>query len=318
MRRLHPCLSPRIARRVSVGVVLSLTLACGGGSGSSSNTPTGPSAGASATPTPSPTPGPTPTPSLGLACQGIPDGTGSPRGCAKGNPDFYNQVKDAVELAMSTAVRDPNTGASYAIVQDGKIISPSAYLGTITDSLGKQGLCAAWDGEEINVRNGGGAFNENYDVITSDGRAWINYNATCTPALPMPQPPAPPLAKAPDCSLPASASTFCIHDTPAYDGDVFGAQDDLIAEDQARATPQVFDFGDRLSNTSYGYKIINDSLYVQGMLQKLKARGYCAFFDGEEFEVKKGTNTLSENYDLTKSDGYAIRLYEVSCRDAGF
>jgi hypothetical protein len=118
--------------------------------------------------------------------------------------------------------------------------------------------------------------------------------------------------------MPASASLYCTRESAQYDGDVYGALDELIAEDQARSVPIIFDFRDRIGSVPYGWKIANDQNYVSEMLKKLKSKGFCALYDGEEFQVKRGTNVFSENYDLTRSDGYSIRLYEVTCRDAAF
>jgi hypothetical protein len=241
------------------------------------------------------------------------------RGCARGTPTFFNQVKDAVNLAVSSNYRDPISGQVFEVVSaDGRIQVASAYVKIVNDALDRQGLCSAFDGEEIRVREHN-FFNENYDIITSDGRSWTNYVVTCTPALPVPGPTPVPPQQDPDCRLPPSASIVCARQDSVYDGDAFAAQDALIEEDRARATPRIFNFNDRFSSSvPYGYKIIDEPLYTSEMLKKLKARGFCAFFDGGEFVVKRSTNVFSEHFDMTRGDGYAIRLYNSTCRDAGF
>jgi hypothetical protein len=275
------------------------------------------------TPTPAPTAQPTATPPPATS-PGLPQScrsfavSGSRSACSRGNPNFIDRMREAVNLAVGATYRDPQTGETFDVVSGNKIQVASAYLKTISDALDRQGICAVYDGEEMNVRDGGG-YNENYDIITADGRWWLNYNVTCSPAQALPTlPPVPPV-RDPECrTLPASAHTFCVKDAAAYDGDVWDAQDILIAEDRARATPQVFNFNDRFSSSApYGFKIVNEQLYISEMLKKIKAKGYCAIYDGDEFVVKKN-NVASEHFDMIKSDLYALRTYNSTCRDAAF
>ena len=203
------------------------------------------------------------------------------------------------------------------VVQDGKIIAASEYIRIVVNALDGQGICAAYDGEEIYVSDGGG-FNENYDIVTADGRSYFNHVVTCRPALPVPNPPPGPGGQRdPDCKLAPSASYWCARSGPELDGEVYAAQDDLIAEDRARTAPQIFDFNSKGSSDVYSFKIVNEPNYIAGMLRKLKARGMCAAYDGDEFNVKR-TNLFSENYDLTRFDQYSIRLYGATCRDAQY
>jgi hypothetical protein len=116
--------------------------------------------------------------------------------------------------------------------------------------------------------------------------------------------------------MPQSASTFCTKPPSLYDGDVYDAQDIVIAEDRARATPQIFNFSDHIGQP-YGFKIINEPMYIAEMLKKLKAKGFCAIYDGDEFEVKRN-NVFTEHFDMTKSDLFAIRSFNSTCRDAAF
>ncbi len=220
---------------------------------------------------------------------------------------------------IGAAYRDLDTNATFEIVEgDGRIIVASAYLKTVADALDRQGVCAVHDGEEIWVSDGGG-YNENYDIITAAGFSWTNYNVTCRPALPMPAlPPAPPV-RDPECrSLPPSALTFCSRAPSVYDGDVWDAQDQLIAEDRARPTPQIFNFSRRFnSSTDYGYGIINEPLYIQELLKKIRAKGLCAMYDGDEFLVKRN-NVFSEHMDMIRADEFAIRNHISTCRDSAF
>lgn len=254
-----------------------------------------------------------------MACANIPSGNGSPSGCSPRDSRHYSAVNEAVNVARSSTWVDPSTGETIPMVEgDGYIRAASAYVQEIIDQLDAKGLCAVYDGEEIQVRDGG-VDNENFDVITSGGYAWINYVTTCQPALPIPDPPSFPSEKAdPECPLAPSAAYYCVKQGEQLAGFVFAAQDALIAEDRARERSLVFNFNDRLGGTDYGYRIIEPNLYRDGMIDKLHDQGMCATFDGEEFNVKRGTNTFSENYDLNKFDGYAIRLYNATCHDASF
>lgn len=294
-----------------------LLSACGG-----KDTPTGPVAGG---PTPAPTVQPTATPppavspTLPQSCRSLAPTTGSPSGCVRGTPNFLNRVRDAVNSTIGAPYRDPNTNTTFEIVQgNGKIQVASAYLKAVADALDRQGVCAVYDGEEIWVSDGGG-YNEHYDIMTAEGFSYTNYTVTCNPALPMPRlPPAPPV-RDPDCrNLPPSAFTFCTKDSSAYDGDAWDAQDLVIAEDRARPTPQIFNFNVRFGGgADYGYRITNEPLYISEILKKLKAKGVCAIYDGDEFLVKRN-NVFADHFDMIRADGFAIRSYTATCRDATF
>jgi hypothetical protein len=275
---------------------------------------------ATPTPTPEPTPDPTPEPAIGAACHNVPDGSGSGSGCARrGAARFLPALEAAVERARGATYDDPGSGQTVDMVAgDGLVIAARAYIQFIIDELDAEGMCGVFDGEEIQIRDTG-ADNENFDVITSSGFAWSNYVVTCAPALPIPSPPPTPAATSdPNCALPPSLPFLCVRQTAALDGEVYAAQDALIARDQAESTAKIFDFRDRIGGTTYGYRIIDDQAYIAGMLEELRGRGLCANFDGEEFNVKQGTNIFSENYDMTKQDGFAIRIYNATCRDASF
>jgi hypothetical protein len=50
------------------------------------------------------------------------------------------------------------------VVQDGRILAVGEYVRIVVEALDRQGICAAYDGEEIYVPDGGG-FNENYPRV---------------------------------------------------------------------------------------------------------------------------------------------------------
>jgi hypothetical protein len=65
-----------------------------------------------------------------------------------------------------------------------KVKNPDAYTKGIVANLLAVGLCARWDGEEINVKNTND-WSENYDILLADNHVWLGagtYRVTCYPA----------------------------------------------------------------------------------------------------------------------------------------
>ena len=58
------------------------------------------------------------------------------------------------------------------------------------------------------------------------------------------------------------------------------------------------------------------------MIETMTKRGFCAMHDGEELEVKQGSNELSEQFDVDLAGGTHVRrdedIYRVSCYPAAF
>ncbi len=304
MQRAHRFLAP-------FGAVL--LAACG--STSPAPQPAAPSA-APAAPTSTPA-APAPTSSLPSSCRAFPPATGTAAGCRQEPPDFLRAVSDAVSAAQNATVVDPDSKESYVLVQNGIIQSPNTYLKMIIDNLDRQGLCAVYDGEELTVRNSNG-FTELFDIITSNGGSWIKYMSTCSPATPLPAIVTPPVQD-PECKLPPSKDTYCNRSGSMYGGDVSDTLDELIAQERQLANPLIFDFGDRLGGVDNGWKITNVALYFSELRKKLRAKGFCSIYNGDdELFIKKGTNRLSEHWDLLKAEGYSIRLLGAACHDAAF
>ncbi len=217
----------------------------------------------------------------------------------------------------NATVVDPDSKEVYALVRNGVIQSPSTYLKMIVDALDRQGLCAVYDGEELNVRNSN-AYNEQFDIVTSSGGSWIKYMSTCSPATPLPPIVSPPVLD-PECKLPPSKETYCDRPAPIYEGDVSSALDELIAQDRQLATPLIFDFGDRLPGLENGWRVANVPLYFSELRKRVRAKGYCSVHIGDdELWVKKGTNRFSEHWDLLKAEGHSLRLFGAACHDAAF
>ena len=304
MSRAHRSLAP---------FAFLLLTACG------SNTPAPLPSTPSAAPAPTTpaVPTPAPTSSLPSSCRALPPATGTSAGCHLEASDFLRAVTDAVSAAQNATAVDPDSKETYAVVQSGLIQSPNAYLKLIIDALDRQGLCAAYDGEELNVRNSNG-YNELFDVITGTGGSWSKYMSTCSPATPIPAIVTPPVLD-PECKLAPSKDAYCDRATPQYEADVFGALDELIAQDRQLANPLVFDFGSRAPGTENGWKVANVPLYFSELRKKLRTRGYCSIYSGDdELLVKKGTNRFSEHWDLLRGEGYSLRLLAATCHDAAF
>jgi hypothetical protein len=304
-----------IHRFIAVCVLVLLLPGCGD---DNPTTPTGVTPTPTPTAQPSATPPPSNSPTLPQSCRSLPASNGPQSGCSRQTGNFQERVRTAVNATYGATYRDPVTGQTFEIVQgNGKILVASAYLKSVSDALDRQGVCAVYDGEEMWVSDGGG-YNEHYDLITADGYSWVNYAVTCNPAVPMPPLPGTAPVRDPQCrNLPASATIFCSRDSSAYDGDVWDAQDQLIAEDRARPTSQVFDFNVKLGGTEYGYLIKDMDRYIADLLTKIRAKGMCAMFDGTEFLLKRN-NVFSEHMDMTRADGFAIRNHISTCRDSAF
>lgn len=301
-RSLAPCLAV-------------LVVACG--STTPATSPSAPSAAPAPTTSTPAAPTPAPNSSLPVSCRALPPATGTAAGCRQEASDFVRAVTDAVSAAQNATAVDPDSREVYAVVSNGQIQSPNAYLRLIVDALDRQGLCAAYDGEELNVRTSSG-YNELFDVITGTGGSWTKYMSTCTPATPIPAMAAPPNLD-PECRLAPSKDTYCDRASPQYEADVFGALDELIAQDQRLATPVIFNFSSRAPGTDNGWLVANVPLYFSEMRRKLRTRGYCSLYSGDdEVLIKRGTNRFSEHWDLLRGEGYSLRLLAATCRDAAF
>jgi hypothetical protein len=147
--------------------------------GSTAPTPT-PSPSTEPGPTPAPTPTPAPAPSA--SCP-LPAGGGSGRDCPRESPSFLGQVGAAIDDLVARSpelfdTSDAKCGNCYRVLDAG------AFVDQLVQGVVRQGLCAAYDGEELAVKRTND-FNDQYDVLTGDGylrRGEGSYTATCRPA----------------------------------------------------------------------------------------------------------------------------------------
>jgi hypothetical protein len=252
------------------------------------------------TPVPTPTPTPTPTPGSSLAC-GASVVSGATDSCPRSGATYDKEVEAAIDRLISEKPQIFDFGNQ----RGGPFVkSPGQYVVGLLKNLQDQGLCADWDGEELQVKKTND-FNDQFDVMLATGhvrRGDSAYRATCTPAS-FPTP-APPLAPVPGCALAPSREKACGEDDSAYQGDVLAAIDQLRAEN-----PDVFS----------GNNVRDERAYYDGVINILKAKGFCAIYDGEEVAVKK-VNDFSEQYDILLSSGRVrdVGSYQVSCYPAAF
>jgi hypothetical protein len=278
--------------------------ACGGG-----DSPVAPPS----SPTPAPIASATPPPAQ-TSCQRIGVGTGTGRDCPSPGATFQTQVEAAIDQLISQQPQifnldEPGGPGIYRIRSVGQY-----YVGLI-QNLDRMGLCADFDGEELQVKSDN-AFNDQFDVQTSNNfilRGPTMYKSTCLPAA-FPSTLTPPPATA-GCSLPGSREEACGRETATLLAPIEAAIDQVM-----RQHPEYFNPADTQPGTGF-VKIVNPDAYFRDLTAAINAQGgVCAFYDGEEMAIKR-ENRYSEQYDLYGGEGYARRgegSYRVTCYPAAF
>jgi hypothetical protein len=278
--------------------------ACGGG-----GSPTAPP---SATPTPVASASATPPP-VQSACQRIGVGTGNGQNCPVQGPSFTAQVETAMDRLIAEKPQIFNLGETNG-PGSFRIRSVGQYYVGLIEQLDRQGLCADFDGEELQVKSDN-SFNDQYDVQSSSDfmlRGPSTYKSTCLPAS-FPSSVGTPPSTA-GCSLPGSREKACGRESPQLLGHIESGIDRVMREH-----PEYFDFNDTQPGTGF-IRILNGDAYFRDLTAAINAQGVCAFYDGEEMAVKR-ENTFSEQYDLFGGIGYARRgegSYQVTCYPAAF
>jgi hypothetical protein len=290
----------------ALAVSLSAVLAtCGGGDDAAP--PTTPLAPPPATPVAQATPLP-PDPFPGAAsCARI--GLGSTNAnCRQESPNFLPQLQAAIDAAIA---ENPQNYIGTELGMQAR--SSGQFYVAVIDKLDRMGLCAAFDGEEVGIKNENG-FSDQYHLLTSRfivRREESAYQVTCYPAahptsLPSYEP-------AGDCALAPSRDITC-----GQEGQTMYADVDAAIAQVAREHPEVFDIGDQRGDG--GYRIVQPEPFKSHLIAAAKARGMCARHDGEEFVFKR-QNRFSEHYDLESSAGYVRRgegTYASTCYPAAF
>jgi hypothetical protein len=118
------------------------------------------------------TPPPTPAPPVAVFGCGLPRGAGDGRNCGREGADFGGAVATAID----------RTRREHPEWFDGDIaVEVGRYVDETVDNLRRMGFCALNDGEEVAVK-ASNEFNEQYDIISSQGAVIQIYTATCRPA----------------------------------------------------------------------------------------------------------------------------------------
>ncbi len=298
---------------VAAGLAAAALFVACGGSDKSSQTPTAastpPPTAANPTPTPTP-PLPTPPPVTGGgttgSCARLPLATGTDKNCRSESGLVY---RDALESAIASTPGEA--------VEGNQVVWIGGYFDHIVKTLDGQGICAVQEGDNLFVRGVGDDFNEYYDVLTSRGDISARYTNTCRPPVTTPTPRTAEV-RDPQCKLAPSFETICGDESSSLFGEImYEAIEAVVAEDRARPTPIIFDFSQRLGGSDNGWKIIDAERYHLAVVDKLHAKGFCAWWDGEDIQVKN-SNRFSEHYDIYKAEGYRIQLFTATCRDAAF
>jgi len=290
--------------RVAVVVLASFLAACGKDEPPAANTPA-----TTTPPTTTPVTLPTPQPPPGAAsCGRIGPGQSQQR-CAKEEPTFDAEIETAIDELFA------ERGDLFTAVSGGhRVNSTGQFLVSMIEKLDRKGLCAGFDGEELQVKNNN-AFNDQYHMITSGmllRRGRSKYQATCYPAtFPTPHPGYPPSN---GCALPSSLEITCGREDSLYYPDIERGLDKVIREH-----PEVFDLNNTQRGTNWP-KIVQADRFVVLIIQAMQSFGYCSRHDGEELVVKK-ENKVSEHFDIETAEGYVRRgagIYGASCYPAAF
>jgi hypothetical protein len=288
----------RSPRALVAAMAMSLTV-CGGSS------PTQPPTSTPPPTAPTPTPAATPLPPLSASCSRLGAGVASAR-CPREQASFQSELDDAINQVRH---EKPEIFDGDVVLSSGQLI-----VGVIK-AMDAKGICAGWDGEELAVKTSD-TYNDQYDILTVAGRVRQgsgSYRTTCYPAAFPLDTGAP--APTPDCpSLPPSRDLTCGRETSRFYPDVEAAIGQLLKE-----KPELFDFTDVAARTDWP-KIVNQEGYTQGLIQILKAKGYCARWDGRELAVKN-TSDWNEQFAVILSFIWIRRgegIYRSTCYPSAF
>jgi hypothetical protein len=296
----------QVALRVSgLGLIAVAAFALGNCGGGGSAGPTQPVTPPPVTPTP--TPAPTSDPPLSVSCAKLPPGNPNAP-CKPEGSEYVDTVDKAIRTLMAEQPQ---------IFNGNQVLSAGAYYVGLIKILDRDGICAINDGEELAVTNRPSS-NEQFHVLTSSSLARFgpqSYRTTCSPSvIPIPAGPLPPSPAG--CALAPSREVACGRDPQSYYiNDVSAAIDQLLKE-----RPELFDFNNVAQGTDWP-AVKDMAAYQQAVVDILTKKGYCAKFDGEEIQVKQGSNSFSEHFDVNYADKY-IRtgsgMYRSTCYPAAF
>ena len=298
-------LGPRSLVSALAVILAASTLSVCGKKSPSDSTPATPPP-TTAPPATQPTPPPTSCSRLGFVSPS--------NNCRPEGSSFQPQLEKAMDQLIAQqpeifVLSDSSGSGQYRVRSSGRY-----YVGLVKN-LEAQGLCADFDGEELQIKNSN-AFSDQYHVMTSAffmRRGTGSYRTTCTPAV-FPTPP-PPFPGNNGCPLPGSRELTCNHE----DEEQSHADVDRALAKVAKEHPELFNFNNVQNGTDW-FAIVSNDAYFDEMVKAMISLGYCSRWDGEELVVKKN-NEFSEHYDIFAGEGYIRRgkgSYRSSCFPAAF
>jgi hypothetical protein len=282
-----------LSRALLAGFSALLLGSCGGSAGSTPSAPVVPTATPSLAPTPE---------AISRSCERLPLGTPN-HTCRSEGAVFYPDVVDAIARLQQERPE---------LFQGENVTNIGAYLAGLVRILDGKGLCAAYDGEELAVKNSA-EFSEQYRVLASWGQIRRAYMVTCTPAV-FPLSRHSPEPSPSGCPLAPSSQVACGRASATLLADLEAAID-VVVEKRS----ELFDPSQKAPGGD-GPRLTDPLAYHLAVVQALTARGVCAKFDGEEIQAKR-SNEFSEHFDINVADTYLRRgagTYRSSCYPAAF
>lgn len=139
-------------------------------------TPATPAPNAPAPNNPAPAPG-------GQSCP-LPPGQFN-ENCTMQTQTFLSRVEAAIDEVVRTDPQAFNLGRTRGgCANCYQVVDPTRYVTRVAQAITKNGVCGYYDGEELAVKSSN-QFNDQYDILTSDGyirRQGGAYRSTCHPA----------------------------------------------------------------------------------------------------------------------------------------
>jgi hypothetical protein len=128
-------------------------------------------------------PTPAPAPPNGGTCA-LPPGQFN-ENCTMQSQTFLNRVEAALDEVIATNPQFFNLGRTRGgCANCYQVVDATGYVNAVARAITKNGVCGYYDGEELAVKNSN-QFNDQYDILTSDGfirRQGGAYRSTCRPA----------------------------------------------------------------------------------------------------------------------------------------
>ena len=132
-------------------------------------------------------PAPTPPPSGGGGGGGscaLPPGQFN-ENCTMQTQTFLNRVEAAIDEVIAGNPQFFNLGRTRGgCANCYQVVDATGYVNAVARAITRNGVCGYYDGEELAVKNSN-SFNDQYDILTSDGfirRQGGAYRSTCRPA----------------------------------------------------------------------------------------------------------------------------------------